>query len=265
MSLFTPDLSGQVALVTGASAGIGRETALRLRSLGASVVGCARDAARMADLGIDARRCDLTSAADRAALVEGVLADHGRIDICVNNAGIGIGKLVEQMTADDVESLIATNCTGLVDLTRLVLPQMLDRGRGHVINISSGAAWISMPPFTVYCATKSFVDAFTEGLRREASGKGVRVHSVNPGPVQTEWLPRSLGFTPEPGSPEQRATNGVPVSWVVDAIVRCLGRPYGRTVSVPRVPIGLARLTKLPVIRQACDVGGRIATSRLRP
>src|SRR5690242_10881234 len=172
----------------------------------------------MAGLGIDARRCDLTCAEDRAALAAGVLADHGRVDVLVNNAGIGLGKLVEAMTADDVERLIATNCTGLVDLTRLLLPGMLDRGSGHIVNISSGAAWISMPPFTVYCATKSFVDAFTEGLRREASGRHVRVHSVNPGPVKTEWLPRSMGYTPEPGSAEQRDSNGVPVSWVVNAI-----------------------------------------------
>ncbi|MDQ1687398.1 MAG: uncharacterized protein QOK42_373 [Frankiaceae bacterium] len=262
--LIKPKLEGQVVLVTGASAGIGRDTASRMVELGATVVGCARDAARMSDLPVDARRCDVSSAADRASLVDGVLRDHGRIDVLVNNAGIGIAKLVEQMTTADVESLIATNCTGLVDMARLVLPNMLDRGSGHIVNISSGAAWISMPPFTVYCATKSFVDAFTEGLRREASGRHVRVHSVNPGPVKTEWLPRSMGFVPDEGSAEQRDGHGVSVSRVVDAIVRCLLRPYGRTASVPRFPIGLARATELPLVRQALDVGGRMAASRLR-
>jgi NADP-dependent 3-hydroxy acid dehydrogenase YdfG len=265
VTLIRPNLTGQVAVVTGASAGIGRDTAIRLTELGATVVGCARDATRMRDLGFDARRCDVSVAADRAALIEGVLADHGRVDILVNNAGIGIAKLVEQMGVEDVDRLIATNCTGLVDLSRLVLPGMVDRRSGHIINISSGGAWWSMPPYSVYCATKYFVDGFTEGLRREVLSKRVKVHSVNPGPVRTEWLSRSMGWSPTEGEAERRDEPGVPVSWVVNAIVRCLVRPYGRTASVPRIPIGLARLLGLPVLRQGSDIAGAITASRLRP
>ena len=263
--LLRPRLAGRVAVVTGASSGIGKDTAIRLTELGATVVGCARDVARMEGLGFDARRCDVSSAEERATLISGVLADYGRVDILVNNAGIGIAKLVEQMSAADVESLIATNCSGLVDLSRLVMPGMLDRRYGHIINVSSGAAWWSMPPYSVYCATKYFVDGFTEGLRREGLGRGVRVHSINPGPVRTEWLSRSMGYSPELGSPERRDEPGVPASWVTNAIVRCLVRPYGRTAAVPRIPIGLARLLQLPVLRQISDVMGALASARLRP
>ena len=93
------------------------------------------------DSGIEPRRCDVTSPAkDRASLVDGVLARHGRIDALVNNAGIGWEGLVEEMESGDVEQLVNTNVTALIDLTRLVLPGMLERGSGHVVMTSSSAA-----------------------------------------------------------------------------------------------------------------------------
>jgi len=259
-------MQGRTVVVTGASAGIGRVTAQRFVRAGATVVGCARDEERLRaaaeDVGMQVRRCDVTVADDRQALVQSVLAEHGRIDVLVNNAGIGWTGLVEDMGAEDIERLYATNVVALVDLTRRVLPGMLDRRDGDIVMVSSGAAFVSLPPLTVYSSTKYAVDGFVEGLRREVGGRGVRVHSVNPGPVRTEWLARSQGYQPPEGDVEGRLSPGVPAQWVAAAIERSASRAWSRTASVPRV-IGLGRLLALQPLRSVVDVAAGAAAGRL--
>lgn len=259
-------MQGRVVVVTGASSGIGRATAERFVRAGATVVGCSRDAQRLqaagTDVGMSVVRCDLTVAAEREALVTRVLAEHGRIDVLVNNAGLGWTGLVEDMGADDVERLYATNVVAPVDLTRLVLPGMLTRGDGDVVVVSSGAAFVSIPPLTVYCSTKYAVDGFVEGLRREVAGRGVRVHSVNPGPVRTEWLARSRGVQPAEGDGERRLSPGVPASWVAAAVERSVSRAWSRTASVPRV-VGLGRLLAVQPLRSVVDVAVGAGAVRL--
>lgn len=248
---------GRVVVLTGASAGIGRETALRLARHGAHVVGVARDLARLEQVAalvdsFEPVRCDVGVVSDRAALVEGVLARHGRIDALVNNAALGWEALVEDMPYERIEQLYAVNVVGLVDLCRRVLPPMLAARSGSIVNVSSMAGFVTFPPFSVYCSTKSAVNGFTDALRREVRGRGVRVHLVLPGPIETEWLPRAQGYEPLPGSPENRI-GGFPPSWVAAAIERCLTRPYSRTVAVPRI-LGAGRLAHLTGVRQVLDV-----------
>jgi len=258
---------GRVIVVTGASAGIGRATASRLSRAGATVVGAARDPVRLAALtaatpGVQTQVCDVTDPDHRAALVAGVLARHGRIDALVNNAGVGWEGLVEDMSADDVVRLYTTNVVALVDLTRRVLPGMLARGAGDLVMISSGAAWVAVPPLTVYSSTKYAVDGFVEGLRREVWSRGVKVHSVNPGPVRTEWLARSRGYSPAEGDPEEVLSPGVPAEWVAAAVERSLRRPWSRTVAVPRV-VGLARLLQVQPLRTVIDLTAGQSAARL--
>jgi NADP-dependent 3-hydroxy acid dehydrogenase YdfG len=248
----------RLVVVTGASSGIGRAAAVRLAARGARVVACARDAARLRRLavevpGIEVRRCDVRSPAERAAFIDGVLARHGRVDALVNNAGVGWEGLVEDMDYADVERLVTTNVTALVDLTRLVLPSMIEAASGDIVMVSSVSGLVSLPPQTVYCATKFAVEGFAEGLRREVGRRGVRVHTVNPGPVRTEWLARSRGWEPPAGSPEANLGAGVPVDWVAAAVERSLSRPWPRTAAVPRI-LGLARLLTLPPLRQVVDI-----------
>ena len=269
-------VDGQVVLVTGVTSGIGRAVAERLAGAGARIAGCARDADRLAAVaaaepGWDLRRADLTDPAERAALVDGVLADHGRIDVLVANAGIGWEGLVEDMTGDDVEQLYRTNVIAPVDLARRVLPGMLARGDGALVFTSSLAAFASIPPVTVYCSTKYAIDGFVEGLRREVWTRGVRVHSVNPGPIRTEWLARSRGARPAegeiedgPGARGARVSRspGAPVEWVAAAVHRSLVRPWSRTVSVPRV-VGLGRLAAVQPVRTVLDVATGLTAGRL--
>jgi NADP-dependent 3-hydroxy acid dehydrogenase YdfG len=223
------------------------------------VVAAARNVDRLQELadevpGVEPRRCDVTSSADRAALIDGVLARHGRVDALVNNAGIGFEGLVEEMESGDIERLVDTNITAVLDLTRLVLPGMLERGGGHIVMTSSSAAWVSFPPLTVYAATKYAVDGFIEGLRREVWTRGIVVSSVNPGPVRTEWLARSQGYEPSDDDPNvEPVPGGVSPEWVAAAIERCLRRPYQRTVGVPRI-VGLARLLAVQPLRTVADV-----------
>ena len=259
-------MHGRVVVLTGASAGIGRAAAQRLVRAGATVVGCAREESRLRsvaqDVGMRAYACDIGVPEEREGLIASVLAEHGRIDVLVNNAGLGWVGLVESMQADDVARLYATNVIGTVDLTRRVLPGMLARGDGDVVMVSSGAAFVALPPLTVYSSTKWAVDGFVEGLRREVLGRGVRVHSVNPGPVRTEWLARAAGYQPEEGDSEQRLSPGVPADRVAAAVERVATSGYSRTVSVPRV-VGLGRLLGVQPLRAAVDIGVGLSSGRL--
>jgi len=248
---------GKVVVLTGASAGIGRETAVRLARRGATVVAAARDLARLERLaagapGVVPVRCDVTVAADRAALVSGTLERHGRIDALVNNAGLGWQGGVAEMPLERVEHLFALNVVGLIDLCRLALPSMLDARSGHIVNVSSMAGYVAFPPYAVYCSTKHAVNGFTDALRREVRGRGVRVHLVLPGPIATEFIPRANGVSPPLGSEDLRV-GGFPAWWVAAAIERCLRRPYPRVVAVPRV-FGAGRAVQVSGIRQVTDL-----------
>ncbi|HEY0486157.1 MAG TPA: SDR family oxidoreductase [Mycobacteriales bacterium] len=264
----TRPLTGRVVLLTGITAGIGRTTTLRLLDRGARVVGCARDVADLEPVpGLTAVEADVTEAAGRERLVATALATHGRIDALVNNAGIGWVGRIEDMPEESVRPVVDTNLTAVMDLTRRVLPGMLARGDGDVVMISSAAAWFPTPSLAVYSGTKAGVDGFAHAVRREVGARGVRVHTVNPGPVRTEWLPRSAGSAP--GEPDRitRLGPGVPPVWVARAVEGCLTRPRARTVGVPRA-VELARLALVPGIDRLLDavlsrVGPAITTRAL--
>ena len=248
-------LHGRVALVTGVTAGIGRATAARLLAAGATVVGCARDEQRLQSVarehpGLHVQGCDVRDAAQRQTLVDGVLEKHGRVDVLVNNAGLGYVGSVVDMTAHDVERVVSTNLTAALDLTRLVLPGMTGRGDGDVLMLSSSAAWISTPPLTAYAASKRGLDAFVEGLRREVAHTGVRVHSVNPFFVATEFHARAIGLHPAEGDPQIRRSPGIAADEVARLVRRELESGRGRTIAAPRWA-GAGRLASYPLVRPA--------------
>ncbi len=256
------NLRDRVVLVTGGSAGIGRKTVAELAARGARVVTCARHGDRLgealADLpGVFWMVADVTDAADRALLIDRVVADHGRLDALVLNAGLGWAGLLEEMPGEKVEDVVATNFTAAIELTRLALPHLLaatrERGRADVVAVSSVAAWTRIAPLTVYSASKAGLDGFVKGLRREVTARGLRVHTVNPFFVSTEWLARGHGHAPVSDvDAVGRLSRGIAPERVAVQIAGCLSAPRSRTVAVPRWA-GLARLGEVTPVNRLLD------------
>jgi len=262
---------GLNVVVTGASSGIGRATVQLLAAEGAQVTAVARSSAALDDLAAESPRirpvvADLTVDADRAAVVE----QSGAIDVLVNNAGIGWLGAVVDMPAEQVQKLFAINVLALIDLTQRVLPGMLERRRGHVVNVASVASWVSIPPLTVYSSTKFAVQGFSDGLRREVARGGVRVTTINPGPVATRFGARASLADPLTESMDDTTMPGVPAPLAASAVARAIRRgrlPGYTSIAVPRV-LGFTRLGALPGIRLLSDAfavafrGARASASR---
>jgi NADP-dependent 3-hydroxy acid dehydrogenase YdfG len=188
------ELSKATVFVTGATSGIGEATALRFARDGARLVVCGRRAERLEALG---RRLGVPFHAivldvrDRAAVERAVAAlppDFARPDVLVNNAGLALGlEPAHRASLDDWDQMISTNAGGLVTVTRLLLPGMVERGRGHVVNLGSVAGTYPYPGGNVYGASKAFVHQFSLNLRADLVGTGVRVTTVEPGMTDTEF------------------------------------------------------------------------------
>jgi short-subunit dehydrogenase len=185
-------LAGRVALITGASGGIGQATARELARQGASVVLAARRtdlldalASELDAIGVEALAVptDLTDSSQIEPLVERALERFGKIDILVNNAGIGTPRSLAKTTSDTIRRELEINLVGAVLLTRAVLPGMLERKRGAIISIASVAGHVAVEP--LYSATKFGIRGFSYALRRQLRGSGVNVSVVSPGFIRT--------------------------------------------------------------------------------
>jgi uncharacterized protein len=181
----------EVALVTGASSGIGAELAKQFSARGYEVILVARRAERLERLASELPgpahviACDLTNEA--AGLADKVAGLGLQVDVLVNNAGFGThGHFAEIDPQRDAEQ-VRLNCEAVVTLTHLFLPGMIERDRGGVITVASTAGMQPIPYETTYSATKAFARTFSDALSGELRGTGVRVMCVNPGPVPTEW------------------------------------------------------------------------------
>jgi 3-hydroxy acid dehydrogenase/malonic semialdehyde reductase len=188
-------LAGKVALVTGATAGFGEACAEAFVRAGMTVVAAGRRKERLealaARLGKERIHPLVLDVRDRAAVEEGVRklpSAVAAIDVLVNNAGLALGlEPAQRASLDEWETMIATNCRGLVTVTRAVLPGMVERNRGHVVNVGSVAGSYPYPGGNVYGATKAFVHQFTLNLRADLLGTGVRATSIEPGMAETEF------------------------------------------------------------------------------
>ncbi len=190
-------LRGKVVLITGASSGFGKDAARLFAKEGCKVVLAARRLEKLQQFAEDLQSAggeaiavpvDLNEPAEIDVMVQTVLDLYERIDILFNNAGFGAMDWFEELEPErHIETLIQVNLIGTMLVTRAVLPDMLDRGSGHIINMSSVAGLIASPLITTYSASKYGVRAFTDSLRREVAPLGIKVSGIYPGPAETEF------------------------------------------------------------------------------
>jgi short-subunit dehydrogenase len=247
------DLQGKRAVVTGASRGIGAAVAERLARAGARVAVVARSVGPLQELadrlGGSAYPADLTDRAELRGLVDRIEADGGPVDLLVNNAGVDATADFTMQTADDVEALYRLNLVAPVELCRQVLPGMLARGRGHIVNVSSLAGVGAFPGFATYGSSKAGLSHFTAGLRADLRGTAVRTTLVELGPVPTDMLSDAKAYEPTGRSFRRmyrlRVLVDVPAEQVAGAVVDAVlgGR---RHVRLPRRAAALAMLAEAP-------------------
>jgi short-subunit dehydrogenase len=236
-----PNFAGKVAVVTGASSGIGAVTALRLAREGLKVVLVARREDRLHQLADEIRQAggealvvaaDVSDENDRIRVYETIRAHHGTADILVNNAGLAWYGYGCRMPWNLAAQMIKVNAEALAHFTMLYLPEMRARSSGHIINIGSISGSLPEQGTMVYSATKAFADAFTTVLYRELRGTGVHTSVVRAGPVTTELYSIARGRSSGMQIPAERFA--IPAEVVADRVWSLLIRPR-RVAYVPRI------------------------------
>jgi NAD(P)-dependent dehydrogenase (short-subunit alcohol dehydrogenase family) len=181
-------MNSKVALVTGASSGIGAAIAGRLAEAGYTVFGTSRRAASPGQRSFEMLTLDVTSDQSVEAAVREVVRRAGRIDVLVNNAGFGVAPAgAEESSIEQARSVFDTNFFGIVRMTRAVVPEMRRQGAGRIINIGSALGFLPMPYGALYAATKHAVEGYSESLDHELRTRGIRVSVIEPAYTQTPF------------------------------------------------------------------------------
>lgn len=190
-------LAGKHVVITGASGGLGERMAYEVAKRGGIPVLLARNEEKLAQMAAHIKatysvpcryeRLDVSDIAAVEAVFQQMLQQI-EVDVLVNNAGFGVFRYVEDIDLQETEAMFAVNVCGLIACTKMVYQQMIERRKGHIINIASQAGKIATPKSSVYAATKHAVLGFTNSLRMEAAQYGVFVTAVNPGPIETNFF-----------------------------------------------------------------------------
>src|SRR5213080_1359966 len=250
------------ALITGASAGIGREFARQLAGRARSMILIARREEQLVELNhelqqqhenlrVHIRKADLSNLAQLKELMESLDREQIEIDLLVNNAGLGDAGLFATSDPTRNEQMLLVNVVALTSLTRHLLPHMVAKRHGGILNVSSSAGFLPIPGDGVYAATKAYVTSFSEALRAELRETGVSVCALCPGPVHTEFqeVARRPGEQPEGGP----GFVHVPVERVVRDALAALeaDRPLVIPGFAMKLGMFLVRLTPMSVLRWA--------------
>jgi uncharacterized protein len=246
-------LPGKRVLITGASRGIGESLAHAFAGAGASVALVARseDAIRTlaAELGGTAHPADLANPTQVAALIPRVEDEAGPIDVLVNNAALGTPGSLADVSGDELRQVTEVNYLAPAELCRQVIPRMLHRGGGHIVNVSSGAGSVMFPGLVIYSASKAALSHFTAGLRADFRGLPIRTTLVELGPVLTEMLALTEDYEPTAKSFDRgyrlRAAVKVPREKVAEAVVRAVQKDR-RHVRVPKRSAGFPLIAEVP-------------------
>jgi short-subunit dehydrogenase len=261
-------IGGCNALITGASAGIGREFARQLAARGCSLVLVARRRERLVQLrdelcnrhpqsSVYVHVADLGNKLQLDEFIQWLKQNDVKVDFLINNAGLGDFGSFATSDPRRNDQMLSVNVVALTTLTRALLPQMISRKRGAVLNVSSSAGFLPIPEFNVYAATKSYVNNFTEALRDELRGTGVTATALCPGPVHTEFgeVAARPGGKPEEG-PEFVY---VSVEGVVHEALAAV--EADRAIVIPgffmKLGMFLVRITPMPILRLAWRFGAK--------
>lgn len=225
----------KTALITGATAGFGRAIALRLGKLGYKIIITGRRKERLEkvvkelqsiDTEVLALNFDVRDFEASRKVIENLPVNFQQIDLLVNNAGLAAGQAsFEQCVLDDFERMIDTNIKGLIYISKLIVPQMVARGNGHIVNLSSIAGIEVYPGGNIYCATKHAVNAITKGMRLDLAGKGVKISSISPGMAETEFSLVRFGGDTEKAKNVYRGIVPMSADDIADALEFIVTRP----------------------------------------
>jgi NAD(P)-dependent dehydrogenase (short-subunit alcohol dehydrogenase family) len=219
MGMGMAEFDGLVAVVTGGAGGIGAATAELMVSRGATVAGL--------DLAPGPFRCDVTDPASVDAAIAAVVAEHGRLDIVVNNAGIGAAGDVAANSDDEWRTVFEVNVFGMARVSRAALPHLRESPSAAIVNVSSIVAQIGLPQRALYAASKGAVSALTLAMAADHVADGIRVNAVVPGTADTPWVGRLLAAADDP----------VAARTALEA-----RQPIGRLVTAPEVAQAIAYL-----------------------
>lgn len=210
-------LENQVVIVTGGTRGIGEGIVKLLLNEKAKTIVLAKNKKSIAKLqeafvglgDLDAYQCDITSSEQVSEVINSIFKKYGRIDTLVNNAGVGVWKLVEEMTEEDWDSQISTNLKGAFLCSQSVYKKMMDNNGGQIVNIASDLAYNTTEKASAYCASKWGLLGLSHTMNKEGKKYGIRVTSVSPGLVQTDFG----------GVPASKKTTGLTVETVAEQVL----------------------------------------------
>lgn len=191
------DFKNKIVLITGASSGIGKETAIEFAKKGAKIVLIARRKQKLEELEKELHKfkvptmicqCNVSDKSQVSSMSETVLEKFGPVDVLINNAGFAIYGSVSDLTVEEIELQMATNYFGMIYCIKNFLPYMLKKKSGHIVNVASVAASFGLPGIASYCASKFAMLGFSEGLKHELKGSGVGITVVSPIMVRTDFF-----------------------------------------------------------------------------
>ena len=249
------DFTERVILITGASDGIGKRLALDLAARGAVIIGCGRSVERLGAVLTELQRtsprsttirCDVGSRDEVRAMIANVLAKFDGIDILINNAGIGMRQAFVEMPVDTIEEIMRTNYFGAVYCTREVVPSMIAKGHGHIVNISSVAGHIGTMNMAAYCASKFALNGISESLYNELKPLGIDVSVVCPGPVKTAFN-RSFAQT----SPKSPGSLMITAESVSQTVIRAIEKKQFEVITPRSIAVMCAFKRFMPGLFRA--------------
>lgn len=236
------NMKNKTILITGASSGIGKACATTFAEHGAKLLLCARRLDRIQTLAKELEnqyhiethtfQLDVTQRQDVKNQIDSLPDEWQNIDVLINNAGLAAGlSSVQAGDIDDWEQMIDTNIKGLLYVTRNVLPMMLQRDQGHIINIGSIAGHEVYPNGAVYCATKHAVKAINEGIKKDVHGSKIRVTAIDPGMVETEFSLVRFKGDKDKAETAYKGMTPLQAQDIADAVYYCASRPPHVNVS----------------------------------